>query len=283
MANFATKATTAIGIGATIKSLISGQSQPTGSIRDFTALVRNDSLAPTNRFLVEFTLPNLSNLNARTKSNTEMARYLQLLCHGTVFPGVSLTTVPFKRYGVGMTENIVTGATVGNLPLTLYCDGTGTIQTFFYQWIDQIYGFSGKPQNHVSSSKYPHTVEYKSSYQVDMKVTMYNEREDKIITCKLIEAFPTSIGDINLDWGGTNEIVNLPIVFSYTSWVYENYAVKTSSSRDVRELNVFERAAKLASQAQVISALKKPRNISDIISITNNAKILINDYYPGSI
>jgi len=275
MANkFATKALTAAGIGATIKSFLDLKSPQPGNSRmnQFAALVKQRSIAQTNRFLVTLPLPQLGQF-----SNNVQPEMLQLLCSSATLPGVSLNTVPFRPYGTGMFENIVTGAAVAPVTLNFYCDATGVIQNFFYEWIDRIYGFSTKPQFGILD-RYPNTVEYRESYEVQMLVTVYNEVEDKVVVCQLIEAFPASIGEIQFSWSNTNEICILPVTFNYTTWSYETPENIGKPSSDKRQLSLFEKAIKAATAVQVIKSLKKPQNLQDVLSVTNNAKILINNF-----
>ena len=279
MANkFATKALTAVGVGATIKSFLDNTQRTSGNsskANEFASLIKERGLSPTNRFDVELVIPQFRGL-ARFNNNVQ-PRMLQLMCHSASLPGVSLESASFKPYGVGMMENTVIGARVEPITLNFYCDATGVIQNFFYEWIDKIYGFSQKPQ-YTESFKYPNTVEYREKYETTLTLKTYNEIDDKIIVCQTYEAYPSSMGEISLSWQNRDDVCVLPIRFNYTTWSYATAENSQRPTTDNRNSSLLQQAVKAATAIQVIKSMKRPRTVQDVLSVTNNAKILIDNY-----
>jgi len=280
MAKILENATRAIGIASTIKSFLDIQepSELAGGAGRFRAHIGKTGLAPTNRFILTINIP--SKLGAFT--NNVKSEEVSMMCSSANLPGITLNTVPFKPYGIGMNRNIVTGGVVNTLTTNVYCDADGVMQGFFYEWINRIYGFSSTPQNDQSygdsSNRYPNCVEFFSNYVVDIKLVMFNELDQDILTCTMLDCFPTSFGEVSLSWDNQNQIAMLPVTFSYVNWRFEPLgygADAVPSSKDSRGLSGLQSVVKGLTVLQTLGMIKKPRSVQDAIGIANNAKVLL--------
>jgi hypothetical protein len=62
---------------------------------------------------------------------------------------------------------------------------------------------------------------YKDDYAVDIKISVFKENTEEVIKIVLRQAFPTDIGDIQLNWNDTNDYMRIPVSFTYTDWYTE--------------------------------------------------------------
>jgi hypothetical protein len=59
---------------------------------------------------------------------------------------------------------------------------------------------------------------YKDDYAVDIRISVFKENTEEVIKIVLRQAFPTDIGDIQLNWNDTNDYMRIPVSFTYTDW-----------------------------------------------------------------
>jgi len=57
---------------------------------------------------------------------------------------------------------------------------------------------------------------YLAKYAIDMNVFVYNRKGDLAKTIKFIEAFPTVVEPIALNWGQTDDIAKLNVSYRFT-------------------------------------------------------------------
>lgn len=92
--------------------------------------------------------------------------------------------------------------------IEVYNDNNFAVRNAFESWIDTI-------QNAESTNGTLNP----SQYQVDMEVAQL-DRNDKVIkTYTFYNAWPTNVGQIQLDWDANNSIELFSVDFTYNYWV----------------------------------------------------------------
>lgn len=92
--------------------------------------------------------------------------------------------------------------------IEVYNDNDFAVRNAFESWIDTI-------QNAESTNGTLNP----SQYQVDMEVAQL-DRNDKVIkTYTFYNAWPTNVGQIQLDWDANNSIELFSVDFTYNYWV----------------------------------------------------------------
>lgn len=266
-----------LGAAAAVTSFLNLNSKQPGNskLTKFYASLRKHPIARTNRFDVLFTMPEI----LTGYSSSESATLLQLRCETANVPGVTITTTDVQRYGYGMMEKVPTGATMADFTCSFVGDDEGLIYKLFYRWMNGIVKWDGKP-SHNSPMSYnglrPYEHEYKSKYSATIQLLTYNEAEDQLISYSLYEAFPTSIGEIQYNWGDNDNLARIPINFAYSYFkvdkIDEDVIFKPGVSNDLGLLGTL---IKTGTAIQTLAALKKPRSVGDAINVVNNAKIII--------
>lgn len=98
--------------------------------------------------------------------------------------------------------------------IEVYNDTNFAVRNAFESWIDTI-------QNAESTNG----VLDPSQYQVDMEVSQL-DRNDRIIkTYTFYNAWPTNVGQIQLDWDANNAIETFSVDFTYNYWVSTDPAI----------------------------------------------------------
>jgi len=266
-----------LGAAAAVTSFLNlnNRSPANSKLTRFYASLKKHPIARTNRFEVLIGLPEILS----PYRGSETANLLQLRCETANVPGVTITTADIQRYGFGMIEKVPTGATMADFTCSFIGDDEGEIYKLFYRWMNGIVKWDGKPSFNAPTSYNnlrPYEHEYKSKYASTISILTYNENEDKLIAYELYEAFPTSIGEVSYNWGDNDNLVRIPINFSYSYFKVQNIDSSVSFKPGVsNDLGLLGTLIKAGTAIQTIGALKKPQNIGDIINVVNNAKIVV--------
>lgn len=170
-----------------------------------------------NKFLVNITPP--TSILGRSAGGTSLysvGRTLEFYAESASIPGISLQTSELRRQGVGNLEKAVYGAALTDVDIRFTIDQYTENFKFFQMWMDTIY-------NYNPSRGTEYEMEYKDSYCTTLTIFVYNEIEPEqpIMILDLYDAFPVSISDIGLDWGGS-DIMKLNVRFNFLSWSERN-------------------------------------------------------------
>ena len=169
-----------------------------------------------NKFLVRIPTPNGF---ASQRVLNETGKYLELWCESANLPSAGLGSESVRRYGYGHTEKRPTKIEISDISLTFISDGRAAIWTFFQQWIKLIYNYdlsSGLLKtNGVTTNMNAMDISYKTDYAVDIEIFVFSETGDQLLSIMLREAYPHSLGDVQLNWADTNNIAKIPVSFTF--------------------------------------------------------------------
>lgn len=161
-----------------------------------------DELARPSRFKVTITLPPVIAGKGITDS-----KHLSLRCENAQLPGRTIATGDLRIYGP--TEKFPYQSSYDDIPLTFIVGNSMLEKTLFNQWMDFI--------NPTQSWNF----EYKKNYATTIKITQYDLLNNEVHIVKLIDAFPVSISQMDLDWSNDNTYHKVNVTFAYTYWEIE--------------------------------------------------------------
>ena len=98
--------------------------------------------------------------------------------------------------------------------IEVYTDNNFAIRNAFERWVDYM-------QHSASTGG----VIRPADYQTDMEVIQLDRNENEIKVYKFEDAWPTSIGSIQLDWDDANQVERFPVTFQYNYWTSGTSAV----------------------------------------------------------
>lgn len=270
-----------VAAGASFLGLGTSKSTFDNKIGEFYSNFRKEGYTKTNRFEVLFNIPYIL-VPVKTQYNfSETPKLLSLRCESASVPGINLNTSDAMRHGYGLTEKIVHGAQYGNFNCSFIGDQAGDIYKFFYVWMNSIANFNAKTSKDTPNQfkALPFEYSYKNEYAASINLITYSENSDILRTFDIFEAFPTAIGDIQYNWGDTDNLVRIPIQFAYTYFSVKNITDQIKLGGGVGNgLGLFGTLIKAGTAAQVLGSIKKPQSIGDIINVVNNAKTVLTGF-----
>jgi hypothetical protein len=170
-----------------------------GSISAFkTSFFRTD-LARPSRFDVIIPVPFIL-----IGSPLVDSRSLAYRCETAQLPGRTTATTDQKTYGP--IEKFPYLATYNDIDITFYVDDDMKQKYLFDAWFDYI--------NPRLNNNYA----YKDDYATTLTINQYDVSNKKTYSVDLIEAFPISVNQLDLDWSNVDGLHKLSVTFAYTYW-----------------------------------------------------------------
>lgn len=207
-------------------------------------------------------------------------------------PGVSFATSEIRRYGVGPVERKPYTPIFTDLNMTFIGDSDGALHKFFYLWMNSIINYTQLPQGNSGTfnKAFPFEVNYKDDYKVNsIDIYTYNEAQFKVGVLKLYNAYPIFLGEVQRNWADTDQIVRMPVTFTYSHWSYSDEDITSivepvmlGQKRD-NSLSLAQSILKTGSILQALSATKRPQNINDVLNIVNTGSTLLRSLFPSNI
>jgi hypothetical protein len=166
-------------------------------LNDFISKVKQGGLARTNRYTV--LIPR----------GGDRARDILLLCDQVQLPGTNFNTSDMRTYGE--TRKAPYERLYEDVNMSFYVDTSMTVKKFFDDWMDSIQ--SPKTRN----------FNYYNDYTCDITIEVQDLKNKSRYGIKLFEAFPKSIGAIQMDYAG-KDVMKLSVNFAYKYYVVGKYA-----------------------------------------------------------
>jgi len=184
------------------------------SIADFKGQVLKNGLVKSNLYEVYFSPKRLD------------SQTLKFYTESVTLPAIELETSTIHRYGYGPSDQYVFRPVFTSLSIDFMVEATDTNSlTTMLGELTNIANFMGYPSinGKTLTGAYPYEIEYKKNYIFDLKVKIYNEKEDQITEYNFRDCFAKQIGSIQLGWGLNDQLLRLPVTFSYTDYSISQY------------------------------------------------------------
>jgi hypothetical protein len=152
-------------------------------------------------------------INTPSSISSGSSKTLSLLCESTTLPGISIGTDDnFRPQGFGLPQKMPWEIVFTDLQLTFFGDNKGKVHQILTSWLNSVVSYNASDPLNVSF------VAYRSDYATDMKITSFDPLNNTIIEYTLYDCFPTGLFDINVAWGAQNDIMKIPVRFSFNRW-----------------------------------------------------------------
>jgi T4-like virus tail tube protein gp19 len=168
------------------------------NISDFKAQLTGGG-ARANQFRVELTFPSFVTLGVVA------GQQAQFLCKSAQLPASTV-----ENFGVqyrGRAVNFAGERSFAPWSIQVYNDTNFNIRNAMEQWSNGIQNLAG-----TQGLTNPR------DYQVDLSVHQLDRNGAIVKSYKFIDAYPTEIGTIELDYDTVNAIETFPITFQYNYW-----------------------------------------------------------------
>lgn len=169
-----------------------------GTINDFRNSFTKDVARPS-RFDVQIPLP----VKLLMYYNT--AQQLVFRCETAELPSVSFGTID-QKIGSNPVEKFPNQILYNDSTFTFIVSDDMSEKIFFDGWMQLI-----NPNS-------TYDFKYKGDYSTTIQVNQYDNTGALTYTASLIDAYPISVNQLDLDWSSTDSHHKLSVSFAYTSW-----------------------------------------------------------------
>jgi hypothetical protein len=244
------------------------------NINDFQAQIhapKFNGLSMGNKFLVEITPP--TKIFGGTSAAPTM-KELSFFCDTTNLPGKTINTIDYKPEAYGEIVKMPMSRSNDSLTVSFFCDSNYSIMEFFHEWLSYIVQDEGR----TYSNRGFREIGYKEDYATTLTLKCYdvygnpsdtpttNDQVDKI-SYVLKDAYPTQIGAVQMGWEMNDQVLKIPVEFTYSSMATYKYGGGLGGSAPTSSVGLFTRIAQLGSIAGVINSIKRPRSLQDLVNL----------------
>jgi hypothetical protein len=169
-------------------------------ISNFITEVKRRGLARTNRYTVHIPFP----ISGQWAVGRDTAEITNLLCDSVSLPGINIATTPQRFYGE--IRELPYEKAFDPVTMTFYVDSQMDVKTAFDKWMALII------------DPFNRTIGYYEDYVRDIEIRVENIDGSQPIMIKLFEAYPKTVGSIQLD-SGNKDVMKLSVTWQYKYWI----------------------------------------------------------------
>ena len=212
-------------------------------------------LSKASKFMVTITRSTNANIGRADRGPVIIggAQNLTFLCDSAYLPGLGYQTDEIRMSGYGNVEKRPYATIFQDIPLTFYSDADGSVFKYFHAWMQSIFAFNDAANPNGTVKGLPmNSFQYPSEYYGVVEIIHMNEinttkeSDNTIVKYQLLEAYPISIGDIQVDWNMNDQILKIPVTFAYTNWT------STTLDQGVADRNSLTRTTALTGRSNYI-------------------------------
>lgn len=245
------------------------------NLSEFKAQIANRGLAKSNLAMARITLPSTMKFLEQNISTRE----LTFLCKTMSLPELSFTTQEIRPYGFGKIEHRPSDFAHGQLNSIFMMDSEFGTMKFFQRWMQGVMNYNtydGHDQEDPQG-KLPYEFAYKEDYAATVELLIYSGNDaSKVYYYTFGNAFPVTLGQIDIDWANDAEVMTLPVGFEY-----DKFKVQALELGQVRPLTngnngFLSYISAINGFGQAINQLQRPTNIQDAINQITNVNTIFN-------
>ena len=169
------------------------------SLSNFIARVKKNGLLQASHFYI--VIPNFAQKGD--------SRDLLMFCDTADLPGINLMTTEIRQFGELTT--LPHAPMYQPIQLSFICDQTMAVKTSLLAWLNSVFDRENRFFN------------YYEQYTKNVEIYITDKNGRDVYKVTLNEAYPTAIGNIQLDYAN-EQIIKIPVTIAYKWWKAEPYA-----------------------------------------------------------
>jgi hypothetical protein len=184
-------------------------------LNEFVSKIKNDGLARTNRYVVGIFAPvnsPIMNLGERG-----WMRDALLMCDQVQIPGTNFNTADTRTFGE--IRKAPYERLYEDINMSFYVDTSMTVKLMFDNWMTYIQNPGSRNFN------------YYDDYTADIVIEVQDLKNQSRYGIKLFEAYPKSIGAIQMDYAG-KDVMKMSVNFAYKYYAIGAQEVVNTDAAD---------------------------------------------------
>lgn len=178
-------------------------------VSEFKSIVTKRGIAKTNNYAVNITPP--------AQLVDPIINDLPFMVNSSNTPGSNFGTDPIRHKGYGLQELRPVQLDFEPITMTIIGDAKGHVAGFLQKWMSLVFNFDESSQR--STYQIPTEMfNYPDEYVGTIDLHLYDIASEVFSTYKLQRAYPVNMGAITLNWGETDNLMLIPVSFTYRSY-----------------------------------------------------------------
>ena len=173
-----------------------------GAIGKFLAKMNTGGVAYHHLFYVSIFNNAIQSVNGTDSES------LRLFCNSASIPALNIMSSPYRENEASF--EVPYGISYEPVTMNFYADRKMKIKGLFDNWHGQI----ANSRTGATGSSNDNRFEFMDQFTTDIKITVLGKDMDPVYNLSLIDAWPKSIGNIDMNFANT-DIINFPVQFVY--------------------------------------------------------------------
>ena len=136
---------------------------------------------------------------------TDLVRHVSMETSQVAFPGMTLESQEDTNI-YGPVRKIVTGQTFAEITTSVRVSADFKERNFFDDW------------QRIAANRSDFSVGYYDDYVGTMQIFQLDNQDRRRHGVELIECYPSTVGELQADYGNLNSIYLMPVTWSYRYW-----------------------------------------------------------------
>lgn len=208
-------------------------------------------------------------INFPTNNSKVDARDLTFFCKNVGIPGMNFEMNEYAAVGQ-KNKSFPSMITTDPIQSIFILDSDQQILSFFHGWAQRIVNYSTQGGRFSEiDGMLPYEVGYKDEYACRIVIKHYSgdfAQSGKYYEVILDNAFPNSIGDVDLSWEANDSYSTLPVSFQYDRIQYSGEVAGSPSNFDGRGNGLLGLINTIGAVGQLIGTNIVPQSITDAVS-----------------
>jgi hypothetical protein len=251
------------------------------NVSELSAQLNKHGVAVNNLFVARFTLPGAMNdAMGPPEPGTEILPIADIpfFCRSAQLPDLEVNVTDVKTQGHGVSQKRATAMENNIVPVVFMVDSNFAIKKLFHQWNQSIFnhGNGGGVLESTEDGRKLYEYNFHDDYSSVLEIVVYSYNQEQVTySYKFNGAFPVSVGGVQVAWENGAEVMTFTVNFAYDS-----FSVSGAKDGKVEGLDssigLLGFLSSINSVAQSVKSIKKPKNVQDLITQTNNVGTLLN-------
>ena len=209
-----------------------------------------EPLSPSH-FEVTINLPamGLDGMSSLSSTNLkDIAQRVSLRCESVTLPARNLNTI--DRITAGPTRKVAVGSTYDTVDMTFILSGNTEERSLFSTW-----------QNFIVDPSNGSSINYYDNYTGSVDIVTFDKSGNETLKVRMIEAYPVSVGDIQMSWNESNTYATITVSMAFRYWI------DALSEGSTNQSEIFGQALGAASLVSSLTGLNPSSSVSTILGV----------------
>lgn len=176
-------------------------------INELRASISRYGMQKASHYTTIVTLPS-------TMGGSNIMSETPLRINSVNLPGINLGLDEIRHKGFGLGEKRPISVSYDDISITMIADGQGQLAATMHEWMELIYP-SDLESVGADNVEY---FEYPNNYYGGLEIDVFDMMGNPHTNYSFIQPFPTAVGAVQMSWETTDQLLLLPVTFSYRSF-----------------------------------------------------------------